>query len=418
MTDDPTRSHPNVPSSPPPPPPNAGKPTLPRSAATPSDAGPRTWLRRWRRVTQPTPPDLDTGPSMNPDRTSLLLRNPFHIGFFIAAGAMAAYGVVQVLIQVQSIILIVLLALVLALGLNPAVEWFHRRGIRRGLCVLIVALLVVGIVTLVFWAVLPTVISQVQQLFQNAPAWLDGLRRNPMIDEIDQQFDIINQITTFLKSGNLISWAFGSLAGTVNFMASLVFQTIITIVLTLYFLASLPSLREVLYNLSPASRRARVKYLISEILKRVGGYVSGLFMVAIMAACYTFVVVSLVTMFTAPGLAGYSLALAALLMILYFIPIVGSTIAILTIGIVGFFFSPLTGILLLALLFAYQQFDAYFISPRVFSKSVQVPGIIVILAAMSGGYVAGMIGAILAVPIMAALMLLYREVLIPHLNRR
>jgi predicted PurR-regulated permease PerM len=369
-------------------------------------------------VTQPTPPDLDTGLSDTPDRTSLLLRNPFHIGFFIALGAMTAYALVTAIAAVQSIILLVLLALVLALGLNPAVEWFHRRGIRRGLCVLIVALLVLVVVGLVFWAVLPTVINQITQLFENAPAWLDGLRNNPQIAAIDKQFDIINKITDFLQSDSLLTWAFGSLAGTVNFMATFIFQTMITIVLTLYFLASLPTIREVMYNLAPASRRARVKYLISEMLKRVGGYVSGLFMVATMAAIYTFIVVSIVTATTAPGLAGYSLALAALLMIMYFIPIVGSTLAILTIAAVGFFFSPLTGILLLALLIAYQQFDAYFISPRVFSKSVQVPGVIVILAAMSGGYIAGMLGAILAVPIMAALMLLYREVLIPHLNRR
>jgi predicted PurR-regulated permease PerM len=198
-------------------------------------------------------------------------------------------------------------------------------------------------------------------------------------------------------------------------MATLVFSTILTIVLTIYFLASLPTIKEVFYTLAPASRRPRAKYLVNEMLKRIGGYVSGLFIVDIMATTYTAIVISVIGFNN--GMRNYALALAALIMLLYFVPLVGSSLAIITISIVGFSYSPLTGALCLVLLFGYQQFDAYFISPRIFSKSVQVPSIAIILGAISGGYIAGMVGAILAVPVMASLLLLYREVLIPHLNR-
>jgi predicted PurR-regulated permease PerM len=392
--------------------------SIPKSAPTPSDAGPRTWLRRWRRITQPTPPDIDTGLSGTPDRTSLLLRNPFHIGFFLAAGGMTAYGLVLVLTSVRSVILLVLLSLVIALGLSPAVEWLHKRGLRRGFSVLIVALLVIAIATLAFVALIPTVVEQVTLLFQNAPDFLIHLRENEQIAAIDEQFDIINRVVSFLTSGDLVTWAFGSVIDAGYFMANAAFSTTLTIVLTLYFLASLPSIKEVFYSLSPASRRPRVKYLVSEMLRRIGGYVSGLFLIVLMASVYAALVITIVGATTSDGFDNYALALAALMMLLYFIPVVGSTFAILIIGVVGLFYSPLTGILCLVLLFGYQQFDAYFIQPRVYAKSVQVPGVIVILAAISGGYVAGPMGAILAVPVIAAAMLLYREVLIPHLNRR
>jgi len=87
------------------------------------------------------------------------------------------------------------------------------------------------------------------------------------------------------------------------------------------------------------------------------------------------------------------------------------------VAIVAFSFGQTTGLIVVIALLAYQQFDAYFIQPRIFARSVQVPGVLVILAAVSGGLLLGLVGAILAIPTMAALLLLYREVLLPHLDR-
>jgi predicted PurR-regulated permease PerM len=407
-------SNPPIPEQPTPPQQPVGS-----QPAAGDSGGPRAWLQRWRRITQPTPPDNDARHPTSQDRKSLLSRSPLNIGFFLTAGALIAYGLVQMITSLQSVVLMVMLSLVIALGLNPAVEWFHRRGIRRGLCVLIVGLLVMFFVGLAFWAVLPPAIEQVTLLFQNLPKFVNDLLNNPQIYAFNQETGIITQIVGMLKSSDFISelvnWAFGGVVGATAFITNLVFSTILTIVLTIYFLATLPTIKEVFSTLSPASRRPRVKYLVNEILKRIGNYVSGLFLVVLMAATYTAIVISIIGFNN--GMRNYALALAAVIMLLYFVPLVGSTLAIITISIVGFSYSPLTGVLCLILLFGYQQFDAYFIEPRIYSKSVQVPSIAIILGAISGGSVAGMMGAILAVPVMAALLLLYREVLIPHLDR-
>jgi predicted PurR-regulated permease PerM len=127
-------------------------------------------------------------------------------------------------------------------------------------------------------------------------------------------------------------------------------------------------------------------------------------------------VISLI-LFNLVGMSQYAVALAVVVGLLAFIPLVGTSIAIIIVAIVAFSFGQTTGLIVVITLLAYQQFDAYFIQPRIFARSVQVPGVLVILAAVSGGLLLGLVGAILAIPTMAALLLLYREVLIPHLDR-
>ena len=98
--------------------------------------------------------------------------------------------------------------------------------------------------------------------------------------------------------------------------------------------------------------------------------------------------------------------------------IVGSSCALVIVTSLAFTVSPTAGLVTLAYFLFYQQMDAYVVQPRVFSKSMNVPGVLVILGAISGGVLFGIVGALLAIPTVASLLLLYREVLIPHLDAR
>jgi predicted PurR-regulated permease PerM len=372
----------------------------------------RNWLRRWRRITQPTPPDIDEGRTRTRDaKVSLLDRNPFQIGFFLTIGAMTAYGLVTAVVSLRSILVLVLLSMAIALGLNPAVTWLHHHGVRRGFAVLMVALGLIILLGLAGWALVPVVSEQVSKLLTQAPTYLDNLRQNPQIAALDAQFGVIDKAVDYLTSGDLLGGLFGGLVGAGQAVANIVFSVIITVVLTLYFLTALPSIKEVIYQLAPASRRPRVRYLANEMFKRVGGYVSGLFTVVLIAMSVAFIFLNVV------GLSQYSLALTVVVGMFAFVPLVGTTISMVIVSIVAFAFSTTQGLVTLAFFLVYQQFDAYFIQPRIFSRSVQIPPILVMLAAVSGALLLGMIGAILAIPITAALLLLYREVLVPHLDR-
>lgn len=378
-----------------------------------ADGGSRSWLRRWRRVTQPTPPDLNPGAG-GPDerKTNLLERNPLQIGFLLAIGALAANGVVLALSSLRTILILMVLSMALALGLNPAVAWLHDRGLRRGVAVVLVALGVIIIVGLAAWALVPVVIEQVTLLMTQAPSYLENLRQNPQIAAFDAQFGIITKAVQFLTSGELIASLFGGLVGAGQAVANSVFSVVVTTVLTLYFLVALPSIKEVIYQLAPASRRPRVKYLANEMFKRVGGYVSGLAMVAMLWMTVTFIFLNIV------GIGQFALALAVVVGLLALIPLIGTTFSTVIVSIVAFAFGPTTGLITLIFFLIYQQVDAYFIGPRIFARSVQIPAVLVMIAAISGGLLLGILGAILAIPITAALLLLYREVLIPTLDRQ
>lgn len=391
--------------------PAAGSPDATGGSGAPAAVS-RNWLARWRRITQPTPPDINEGRTRGRDaKVSLLDRNPFQIGFFLAIGAMAAYGLVTAVVSLRSILVLVLLSLAIALGLNPAVTWLHHHGFRRGFAVLMVALGLIILLVLAGWALVPVVSEQVNKLLLQSPDYLQNLRNNPQIAAFDAQFGVIDKAVDYLTSGDLLTGLFGGLVGAGQAVAGLIFSVIITVVLTLYFLTALPSIKEVIYQLAPASRRPRARYLANEMFKRVGGYVSGLFTVVLIAMSVAFLFLNVV------GLGQYSLALTIVVGLFAFVPLIGTTISMIIVSIVAFAFSTTQGFVTLAFFLVYQQVDAYFIQPRIFSRSVQIPPILVMLAAVSGGLLLGMIGAILAIPITAALLLLYREVLVPHLDR-
>jgi predicted PurR-regulated permease PerM len=386
--------------------------SVPAGVPLPSAAS-RNWLRRWRRITQPTPPDINPGAADREQaKTSLLERNPFEIGFFLTIGALAAFGVVMALVSLRTIVVLILLSMAIALGLNPTVSWLHNRGIRRGVAVVMVALGVIALLALAGWALVPVVTEQVNVLMTRAPGYLENLRQNPQISAFDAQFHAIDRAVAFLTSGELISGLFGGLVGASQVVANIIFSVVVTTVLTLYFLTALPTIKELIYQLAPTSRRPRVKYLANEMFKRVGGYVSGLFTVVLIAMTVAFTFLNIV------GLGQYALALTVVVGMFALVPLVGPTISTIIISIVAVASSPTTGLITLIFFLVYQQVDAYFIQPRIFARSVQIPAVVVMLAAISGGLLLGILGAILAIPVTAALILLYREVLVPHLNRK
>lgn len=343
---------------------------------------------------------------------TLLDRSPLQIGFLMVLGGLLAIGLVNILLSLQLIVVLVVLSLFLALGLNPGVDWLMTRRLPRPLAVPLVVLTVFGVVGLGIWAVVPVINDQVANLVRNAPSYLQALRENPQIADFDAQFDVIDRATEFVTSGTWLTSLFGGLVGAGRVVANMVFSLIMTLVLTLYFLASLPSIKNTIYQFAPASRRPRVRYLANEMFRRIGAFITGMFIVVTLWA-----VGSTVVMY-AVGLGQYALALSVVVALFAFIPIVGSSCAMIIVSIVAFSVSPTAGLVTLAYFLIYQQLDAYVVQPRVFSQSLNVPGVLVILGAICGGLLLGIVGALLAIPTVASLLLLYREVIVPHLDAR
>lgn len=337
-------------------------------------------------------------------------RSPFAMGFLGAVGVLVALALAQAVTAVQSVIILVVLALFLALGLNPAVEFLTVRRVPRAAAVTIITLTMLGAVAIGLTALVPVFTEQTQRLSQNLPELLRNLASHPRVAELDREYQIVERVTEFLTSGSLIDTLFGGLMGAGRLVANLLFSVIVTLVLTIYFLASLPTIKETIYAFAPASRRPRAKYLADEIFRGVSGYITGMFVIVSVASVCAFIFMNIA------GLGSYSLALAFVVALFCFIPLVGSTLAMVVVAIVGFAVSPTTGIATIVYFLIYQQFDAYVVYPNVMKRTVKVPGALVVLSAIIGGMLFGVIGAVIAIPATAALLLLFREIVQPALD--
>ncbi len=343
-------------------------------------------------------------------QSTLLTHSPFSIGFFGAIGVLVALALAAAVMQVQGILILAVMALFLALGLSPAVDSLKRRRVPRTLAVFLVTMAALGVIALGFTALVPILTEQTQSLAQNLPGLLNNLRDNPQIAQWDEDFGVIDRIRDFLTSGTLIQNLFGGIWGAGRILANVVFSLIMITVLTIYFLASLPSIKEMIYRLAPASRRPRMRYLADEIFSGVSGYITGMFFIVTVASVASFIFMNIA------GLGEYSLALAFVVALFCFIPIIGSSLAMIAVAIVGFATSPTIGIVTIIYFLIYQQFDAYVLYPNILKRTVKVPGALVILSAIIGGTLLGIIGAVIAIPTTAALLLLYREVVQPRLD--
>lgn len=357
-------------------------------------------------VTAPPPPAPATSV------TEISLRQPFAIGFFATMGALVAVGLWGALTSLQSIIIIIVLSLFIALGLNPMVEWLTRRGVPRGVAVFLVMIGVLLVVGLAATALLPVVSSQGTLLYKNAPVYVQSLRDNEQLANLDAQYHFISRIQEALSSGNLINTEWSGLLGAGKVVVNAVFSVIVTMVLTAYFLASLPQIKSTIYALSPGSRRERAKFLADEVFESVGGYVTGMTIDVMIAGVVFFVFLFVV------GLGQYALALAFMVALLTYIPLIGGITNIVVVSLVGFSQSLGTGIACLVFCILYQQVDSYFTQPRLMARAVKLPGALVVVAALAGGTSLGITGAVMAVPIAATLLLLYREVVRPTLDAR
>lgn len=347
-----------------------------------------------------------------PRRTPVLLqsRNPLAIGFAFTVGALIAIALAQTIIVAQNVLIAILVALFVALGLSPLVAWLHNRGLPRVLAVALVVLVAAGMVALAIWAIVPVVATQLSALVTNGPALLESTRNHPLVHDIDQRFQLIDKLTTFVSSPDLANQLFGGVVGAGQLVINTVVSGVTMTVLTIYFLASLPSIKQAIYRLSPKSRRDRMRYLADEVFEKIGAYLSGLFVIVTLAGTGTFVMLLL------NGLSEYALALAVVVAMLDFIPLVGPTIGMVIVSVVAFVNSPTQGIIALAYYIIYTQTEAYVIYPRVMSRSVDVPGVVTITAALLGGTLLGIVGALVAVPTAAVVLLLWREVVQPRLD--
>jgi predicted PurR-regulated permease PerM len=349
----------------------------------------------------------DFGEAGKPVDTS----HPFYFGFMVTVGALIALTTLRALASASAVFILIIISIFLAAGLNPAVLFFQNRGLKRGMAVGAVMASVLLFVGIFIAVAVPPLLDQVNSLLNNAPQLVRDLNNNAFVNDLNNKYGVIDSLQTkvnlVIKDGQFAITAFGGVIGVGKAVVSGLVSTLTILVLTLYFLSSLPQVIEIGLKFVPASRRNRVSKLVNAIVGRIGSFIGGQAIIAAIAAIFILIMGLIIGM-------PYSGPLAMFVLICGFIPLVGHFIGMSVVTVVSLTDSLSTAVIALTSYVIYVQIENYVITPRIMRRSLSIPGLVTIIAALLGTSLLGLVGGLLAVPIAAAVLLILDEVVFPR----
>ncbi|PZE64732.1 AI-2E family transporter [Curtobacterium sp. MCPF17_018] len=339
--------------------------------------------------------------------------NAFRIGFMGAIGVLVALLAGSIINELSTVLVYIGVALFLALGIDPLVS-FLERIIPRWSAITIVVVVVLGAFAGIVFAVVPILVEQTSNLVQNFPEIVQDISQQPWVQDLSKQFagsfDIdhaLQSLQSFVeKPGNLLSVGGGILAVGSGILSG-VTGALIVIILMLYFLASMRGMKRAAYRFVPASRRQNFIDVSEQITQAVGRYVVGQVSQALINGILSFIFLLIIGA-PLPVLLAFIAFLGSL------IPLVGTLAAAIVISLLCFFASPTTALFSGIYYLVYMQVEAYLISPRIMSRAVQVPGALVVIAAVAGGTIGGVLGALVALPVAASVIIIVQKVIYPR----
>jgi predicted PurR-regulated permease PerM len=339
---------------------------------------------------------------------------PFYFGFVATLGVLTAIILLRALESVSQIFVLILVSLFLATGLNPAVEALRKRNLSRGSAVAVIFSSVILFVVFFAFVVVPPVVNQGSNLIENAPQLLDDLMKNGTINSLNDQFGLIDTLQSKLNSitsdGTLLISTFGGVIGVGQSILSGFFTALTILVLTLYFITSLPQAVSLGLSLVPASRRERVGKLTNAVIERIGLFVGSQILIAAMAGVFVVLLTSILGM---PS----PIAIGMIVFVVALIPLIGHFIGSGVVTLIALTQSPLIGLIAFVAYVVYVQIENYVVTPRIMKRTLSVPGAVTIISALIGSSLLGLVGGLLAVPVAASIILILDEVVIPRANK-
>lgn len=346
---------------------------------------------------------------LGPPGPRLNRSSPFLIGLSAAAGVAVAAGVVELVLTARQMLLLVGIALFIALGLEPLVSWLVRRRVPRALAVVGVLVALLAIVAGFVTAAVPPLAEQASRVATQVPAYLQSAQ-NPesSVGQLNARFGLY-QHAQALFSGHSGTFAQGAL-GVGGTILSGLSSMLVAVVLVIYFLATMPTIRSAFYRLAPASRRSRTVLLGDEIIVKIGGYVLGMAILAVIAGAASFLWLSLLGV-------PYPLLLAVLVALLDIVPVVGSVTAGVIASLAALTVSGPVALATVGFFVVYRVVEDYLLLPQIIGRTIKVPAVATVVAVILGGAVLGVLGAVLAIPLAGIILLLVREIVLPRLDR-
>ncbi|MET0780454.1 MAG: AI-2E family transporter [Microbacterium sp.] len=340
-----------------------------------------------------------------------LVDRPLVVAFIATLGVLGGLIIGSALASITTILIYIVLALFISLGLDPIVRMLERRGVKRGSGILIVFGVFALLAAAFFIFVLPPIIAQIVEFLQNFPEALVSAKESEWFlalapDYQDAVGAALDELAVALaKPETIAAIGGGALAVGVG-LVSAISAGFIIVALTLYFLASLTGMKQALYALAPAHNRPRLSDMTERVTVSIGRSLLGS---VTLAAINSAVVLVLHLVIGLP----YAGLMALIAFVITLIPLFGSVIFWVFATLAALFSSPTQALIFGIAYLIYIQLESYIVTPRVMTKAVAIPAALVLIGAMVGGTLAGVIGVLVALPVMATGLLIIREVVVP-----
>jgi predicted PurR-regulated permease PerM len=345
------------------------------------------------------PENPDVRPDLEPpddERADVRFGTVFRWAVAAGLGLLVVIGVAFAVYTVRAVLVQVIIAVFVAVSLDPAVRWLIRRGVKRQLAVAAIFIGVLAVLVGFIWSFIPSLVAQGSELAAKIPDYVRQLpEESRTYREIADRYGLTQKLTEWATSlpGIIGGGALGFLRG----LFSAVLNVLLVVVLTIYFMLDLPRLRRGMVRLFPRQQRPRAAQAINVVVDKVGGYMIGNLIISLFAGVSSFICLILLDV-------PFALPLAFFVAIADLIPMLGATIGAVGCVLVALLSGDLwPDVVVVALFFIlYQQLENYIIAPRVLRNTVNLSSVAVLLAALIGGSVLGVVGALMAIPVVAA----------------
>jgi predicted PurR-regulated permease PerM len=328
---------------------------------------------------------------------------------FLVIGITVLVGFVLVLVYLAwQVLTWIMIAIILAAALNPAVEYFERRGLKRHWAASLVFAIALLALTGIGFLVIPPLVTQVSDFVDAVPDFVDDLTagRGPF-GWLQDEYQIVDRIREAIDRQGAVG-VLGLSEPFLDIVRSVVTAVVgaITIIFLTYFmLLEGPRTVQGILTLLPESLRPRYERVGRDVYRAISGYVTGNLLISLVAG-----VLATIVLFAVGS--EFAVALGLLVAVLDLIPLAGATLAAIVVSTIVFIETDwLRCLIVIAFFIAYQQFENHVLQPLVYGRTVQLSPLAVLCAVLVGAQLAGILGALLAIPVAGSLLAIGREVL-------
>ena len=309
---------------------------------------------------------------------------------------LAAVVMIEIVQVARGVLVWILIAVFLALALNPAVTWLQEHGLRRrSLAVLITFLGTILAIVAVGATFVPTLIDQVNEFIDALPGYVEDLTAGEgRLGFLEREYQITQRVREAVSEGGAsrVLGLSGTALAITKGVVTAVIATVTIAFLTLFMLLEGPAWVERFYSLLPAEKQPRWRAIGNDIYRTIGGYVTGNLTISLIAGVVSTSVLLIVGV-------PFAVALGLLVAILDLIPLAGATIAAVLVTTVAFLDATTSGVIVLVFFVLYQQLENHVLQPIVYGRTVQLSPLAVLIAVLIGAELAGVIGALAAIPV-------------------